>query len=192
VEPWDALRDEWGLGESAIYLAVRGAESLGLIAGGAVTVKGKAYADVLRLMGFTLGGCRHLTRSRLVRTAPNLAAALRSLLLQHPAVDLIVQTLLKWQGKPVAVQELAQRALALDEGLARAVLGAPPADGMPWSIRPATRFQLKAALYDVGLLDSPLARGASSRQRPGGYDPAEDIWELGMVAQGHRIGQAGV
>src|SRR5205807_7130621 len=44
-EPWKALREEWGLKDSAIRLAARGAETLGLVAGDTVTVRGMAHAD---------------------------------------------------------------------------------------------------------------------------------------------------
>jgi hypothetical protein len=81
-------------------------------------------------------------------------------------------------GRPARIDELARRAHLVDEGVALALFGPPPDPGQPWQIRPSTRFQLKAALYDVGLLDSPLARGASGPQGPGGYDPAADIWNL--------------
>jgi hypothetical protein len=37
---------------------------------------------------------------------------------------------------------------------------------------------LKAALYDVGLIVTPLARGASGSREPSGYDPKTDIWQL--------------
>jgi hypothetical protein len=178
-DPLLALQQDWALGDSAIRLAIRGAENLGLITGGAVTLRGKAYADVLRLMGFTLSGCRRLTRTRLASSAPHFAAALRTILLQHPAVDLIIQALLRFGTETPNICALAQRALAIDEPLASAVFGAPPRPGDVWTIRPTTRFQLKAALYDVGLVNTPLARGASGPQLPGGYDPTVDQWGLG-------------
>jgi hypothetical protein len=181
--PWESLRNVWELQDSAIRLAARGAENLGLIAGGAVTVKGKAYADVLRLMGFTLGECRRLTKTRLLHSASNLAATLRAILLQHPAVEFIVQVLLRDPAESVDALRLASRALAADEDLARAIFGEPPSSGEVWRIRPTTRFQLKAALYDTGILDTPLARGASGPQQAGGYDPRADRWQLGAVCQ---------
>jgi hypothetical protein len=177
--PWEALTRDWGLGAAAVGLAARGAQALGLVSGDQVTVKGKAYADALRLMGFTLAGHRHLTKTRLAESAPNVAALLRTLLLQHPAVELIVEVLTR-EDRTLTAAELASRAMAVDEGLGRAVFGSPSAAGEAWEIKPTTRFQLKAALYDVGLIDTRLASGASRPQAPGGYDPAADEWRAGV------------
>ena len=38
------LRDEWGLNDSAVRMAARGAETLGLLGAGQPTVKGRALA----------------------------------------------------------------------------------------------------------------------------------------------------
>jgi hypothetical protein len=187
-DPNTALIAEWGLGESAVRGAMRGAETLGLLDGGVPTIRGRAYADILRALGFDLRGSRALTRVRLVNHAPGLAAALRSILLTHPAVDLIARALALSMGS-LPITQLATRAHALDEGTARALFGPPPEPGQPWPIRPSTRFQLKAALYDVGLLDSPLAPGASRIQAPGGYDPSTDFWHLS--SGGEALASAG-
>ena len=64
--------------------------------------------------------------------------------------------------------------------MALAVFGPAPLGSEAWQIRSATRFQLKAALYDVGLIDTPLARGASGSRGSGGYEPKADIWRLSV------------
>ena len=81
----------------------------------------------------------------------------------------------------MTIVRLAELAFIEDEGMARAVFGIPPVGHEGWHIRPSTRFNLKAALYDTGIIDSPLARGASSPPRLGGYDPMSDIWQLGST-----------
>jgi hypothetical protein len=124
-----------------------------------------------------------LTKTRLVASTPSLAAELRTILLQHPAVDLIVQALLRHSGERLDMCALATQALAIDEGLATAVFGPPPRAAEGWVIRATTRFQLKAALYDVGLIDTPLSRGASGPQGPDGYSPSTDFWQLGSTCR---------
>ena len=151
---------------------------LGLVSAGTTTQRGKAYADLLHLMGFTLAGSRSLTRSRLVTSAPHFAAVLRTVLLQHPAVALIVQVLSRDPNMVLRIEELAQRALGADEGLARAIFGAPPQDGGAWHVKPTTRFQLKAALYDAGLIDTRLASGAGGGTNAPTYDASQDLWQL--------------
>src|SRR5205814_2287481 len=89
-QPSTALATEWRLQESAIRMAARGAETLGLISGDRVTLKGKAYADILRSLGFNLMASRALTRKRLADENPGFAAVLCAILLEHPAVGLIV------------------------------------------------------------------------------------------------------
>src|SRR5262245_21618185 len=91
--PWETLRDDWGLGESAVQLAARGAATLGLIREGRATLKGKAYADTLLALGFDLRSARPLTRKRLVEHTPGFAALLRAVLLDHPPVQLILRAL---------------------------------------------------------------------------------------------------
>ena len=173
---------------SAIRLAIRGAQTLGLLAGHEVTVKGWAYATAFQTLGFRLAECRLLTSNRLVAHAPGFAALLRSILLDHSAIDLVIDALATAGGGPMSIGELAIEAHRADEGMARALFGSPPISDEAWEIRPWVRFNLKAALYDVGLLDSPLAPGASGTQRPGGYDPRADLWCLG-VACGPRWSQ---
>ena len=70
-------------------------------------------------MGSTLADCRFLTgrRVRLASAAPNFAAVLRSILLRHPAVELIVRLLNRARGSEVSAQQLAVGALQVDEGL---------------------------------------------------------------------------
>lgn len=179
-EPITALATQWGLQASAIQHAVRGAETLGLVVGGQVTIKGHAYAEIFRALGFDLTRTRALTRKRLVEHEPALAAVIRSILLDQPPVELIIRILATTDG-PTTIEQLATRAHAIDEGMASALFAARPEPGEPRLIRPSTRFNLKAALYDVGLIDSPLARSASGPQRPGGCDPAADVWQIGAA-----------
>jgi hypothetical protein len=181
--PWDDLREVWGLNDSAVRMAARGAETLGLLAAGRPTAKGRAVADTLAALGFRLSDARHLTRSRLVDRAPGFAALLRAVLLDLAPVELIVRALAASPEQPIAADALAVHALAMDEGMARAVFGAPPAQGEAWVIRASTRFSLKAALYDVGILDSPLAKNSSRPQGTGGYEPAQDLWLLGAACR---------
>jgi len=181
-EPWKTLRGDWGLQDSALRLAARGAEILGLVSAGTTTHRGKAYADLLRLMGFTLAGCRSLTGTRLATSAPHFAAVLRTVLLQHPAVALIVQVLSRDPSRVFSIEELAQKALGVDEGLARAIFGIPPQSGATWQMKPTTRFQLKAALYDTGLIDTRLARSAGGGTAATNYDPSQDRWQLGITS----------
>jgi len=188
--PLAILVQRWGLGESAARMALRGAETLGLLQGGLPTAQGLAWADVLRVIGFDLGATRILTgaRYRLVRDAPGLAAVLRAILLGQDTVRLVVDAL---QGSldGLTANDLAWSAHRADEALARALFGPPPEPpSQPWDLKPWSRFQLKAALYDVGVLDSPLGPGASGG-RLAGYDSCLDRWQLGasmmLGAQGH-------
>lgn len=78
TRPWDDLREQWGLNDSAVRMAARGAENLGLLTAGQPTVKGRAVADTLAALGFRLSDARRLTRSRLANHAPGFAALLRA------------------------------------------------------------------------------------------------------------------
>jgi hypothetical protein len=178
--PLDVLVQRWGLGESAARMALRGAETLGLLHDGLPTARGLAWADVLRVVGFDLRETRVLTgaRYRLVRDAPGLSAVLRTILLAQDMVRLVVEVL---QGSPVGLtaNDLAWSAHRADEALGRALFGPPPEPSSePWDLKPWSRFQLKAALYDVGVLDSSLVPGASGG-RHAGYDSRLDRWRLG-------------
>jgi hypothetical protein len=51
---------------------------------------------------------------------------------------------------------------------------------------------LKAALYDVGILDTRLAKGAGGPQGPGGYDPGADPWQIGIVCQSAHATAQGI
>lgn len=182
-EPREALITIWGLKGSAVTHAIRGAKTLGLMSDDEkVTLKGRAYSEILKTLGFDLANDRALTsKRRLVDFNPGYAAVLRSVLLDHPAVHMIASVLIKHGGGPMTIMRVAELALIEDEGMARAVFGTPPEDPEVWQIRPSTRFSLKAALYDTGIIDSPLARGASSPSGTGGYDPTSDIWQLGLM-----------
>jgi hypothetical protein len=160
-------------------MALRGAQTLSLLHEGEPTARGLAWADVLRVVGFNLDK-RFLTgvQHRLVRDDPGLAAVLRAILLAQDIVQLVVETL---QGSPAGMNanDLAWAAHRLDESMARALFGPPPEPASePWNLKPWSRFKLKANLYDVGILDSPLGPGASG-SRSGRYDPRADWWRLG-------------
>lgn len=176
-EPMATLTARWGLQESAARHAVSGAETLGLVHDSMPTPRGRAYADLLRVLGFDFETARPLTRVRLADHAPGFAAVARAVLLAHEPIGLVVQALLLAPGTPLDADALARRAHALDEATARALFGPPPEAPGTWTIRPWARFQLKAALYDAGVLDSRLAPGAGAGQR-GAYDPRADFWRL--------------
>lgn len=179
-DPAHLIRTVWGLNSSAVRHAFRGAETLGLVSNGHATPKGKAYAGAFRAMGFSLRHDRALTKVRLADHNPGYAALLRAILLDNPAVQLIVRTLDAVGGGPISADRLAGRAYPLDEGMARAVFGDRPSPDMSWEIRPSTRFNLKAALYDTGILSTPLSAGAASGVR-GRYAAARDMWGLAQL-----------
>jgi hypothetical protein len=186
AEPREALEREWGMTAALYRDAVRGARALGLVHGERPTLRGRAYADILCAVGFDLRTDRRLTghHRRTARDAPHLAAVLRRILLDHPAVDLIVQLLLRL-GSPATVEQLAVQAHMIDPGMARAVFGPLPTvpTGM-WDIPTHTPFQLKAMMYDTGLIDSRLAPGAGRSRTGGGYNPRNDLWQLGQAVIG--------
>jgi len=178
--PLDVLVRRWGLGESAARIALNGAQTLGLLHDGLPTPRGLAWADVLRVVGFDLENSRFLTaaRHRLVRDAPGLAAVLRAILLAQDTVQLVIDAL-NGSTSELNAHDLAWAAYRLDESLTRALFGPPPEPASePWEIKAWSRFQLKAGLYDVGILDSPLGPGAGRGQHAG-YDPRVDWWRLG-------------
>jgi len=183
AQPREALQREWGMNASLYRDAVRGARALGLVQGETPTLRARTYADILCAVGFDLGTDRRLTghHRRTSRDAPHLAAVLRRILLDNPAVDLIVQLLLRLAGH-VTVEQLAVQAHMIDAGMARAVFGPPPAaPAGRWDIPTHTLFQLKAMMYDAGLVDSPLATGAGRGRQGGGYNPGNDLWQLGQA-----------
>lgn len=177
-EPDSLLLETWGISRASAQLAVRGAETLGLLDRHVPTARGQAIAEVYLHLGFDLDRDRVLTRRRLAEAAPAYAAVLRMIQLQLPGVHLIIRAL-EASGGSATVAGLAARAHAADPGLAGAMFGEPP-DQRGWLPRPTTVFQLKAQLYDTGLLASSLARGADSITR-GEYSPMEDVWELGQI-----------
>jgi hypothetical protein len=186
AQPREVLEREWGMNASLYQYAVRGARALGLVQGETPTLRGRTYADILCAVGFDLRTDRRLTgqHRRMAREEPNLAAVVRRILLDHPAVDLIVQSLLRLGG-PVTIEQLAMQAHMIDAGMARAVFRPPPA--VPdeyWDIPTHTTFQLKAMMYDTGLIDSPLAAGAGRSRTGGGYNPRKDLWQLGQAVIG--------
>lgn len=188
-DPWKALEEQWGIQGSAIRHAFRGAQTLGLLsADGQVTTRGRACGTLLMSLGFDFVKARRLTRLRLVDHEPRFAALLRMVLIEQPAVDLILQALIRCDGGPVTVEALAVQAHNIDEGMANAVFGTPQKPGEGWYIRPSTSFVMKAAMYDVGLIDSPLAKGASGPQQPGGYEPRRDFWSVGRPIDGRQAG----
>jgi hypothetical protein len=180
--PLDVLVQRWGLRESAARMALRGAETLGLLHDGLPTARGLAWADVLRVVGFDVSETRFLTgaRYRLVRDAPGLAAVLRAILLAQDTARLVVDAL-QGASAGLSANDLAWSAHRADEALARALFGPPPEPtSEPWEVKPWSRFQFKATLYDVGVLDSPLGPGAGGG-RQAGYDSRIDRWHLGAA-----------
>src|SRR5262249_38383739 len=108
-EPLDALRNIWRLKGSAINHAIRGAKTLGLLsADEQVTMKGNAYAKIFKALLFDLAKARGLTKRRLVDCEPGFAAVLQSILLDHPAVDMIIRVLVRHGGGPMTVIQLAE------------------------------------------------------------------------------------
>jgi hypothetical protein len=188
AQPREVLEREWGMNASLYQYAVRGARALGLVQGETPTLRGRTFADILCAVGFDLRTDRQLTdrARRTARDAPHLAAVLRRILLDHPAVDLIVQSLLRLGG-PVTIEQLAKQAHMIDAGMARAVFRPPPVvpDGR-WDIPTHTTFQLKAMMYDAGLIDSPLAPGAGRGRKGCGYNPGNDLWQLGQAVTAGR------
>lgn len=180
-DPVAALRSRWLETPSTAKQCFRGATTLGLLSTqGALTSRGVAVAQMLITSGFELdAACRHTQRGvRLVDVRPDWAAALRLVLLEQPIVVLVVRALSELAAAPIAALELMQTTQRLDMGLSLAAIGAPTPAGDAWEMRPSTRFQLKAALLDVGILDGRLGRGASDGR---GYDPSADIWQLGLA-----------
>ncbi|HZO30727.1 MAG TPA: hypothetical protein VFH48_32560, partial [Chloroflexota bacterium] len=178
----DVLVQRWGVSVPTARMALRGAQTLGLLHAGVPTARGLAWADILRVVGFSLDSSRSLTahRQRLAQDAPGLAAVLRAILLAQEMVQLVVEAL---QGAPAGMNadDLAWAAHRIDEALARAIFGPPPEPpSEPWDLKPWSRFKLKANLYDVGILDSSLGPGASGG-RDGRYDPRADWWRLGRA-----------
>jgi hypothetical protein len=149
-----------------------------LVHAGEVTIEGHAYAAILNEVGFDLSRDRHLTRYRLADHAPGYAAVVRAILLRNPAISFVVRVLHMHGGGPFAADELAAKAHGVDTGMAGGVFGPPGDELRPAEIRPSTRFNLKAGLYDVGILDVGLAPGAAQGSH-GSYDPKLDIWVLG-------------
>jgi len=181
-QPRDVLTTQWGMNASLFGHALRGAKTLGLVTNDGPTLHGRVYATILRALGFDMVQTRRLTgaRYRTAQDAPDLAAVLRSMLLDHPAVDLVTQSLVRLGGGPVSIERLAAQAHLADVGLARALFGPiPTSKGQKWDIASHTPFQLKAMLYDAGLIDSRLSKGAGSGN--GLYNPAGDIWQLGAA-----------
>ena len=183
AQPRAALEREWGMTTALYRDAERGARALGLVQGERPTLRGRTYADILCAVGFDLRSDRRLTghHRRTAKDAPHLAVVLRRILFDHPAVDLIVQSLLRLGG-PVPIEQLATQAHKIDAGMARALFGRlPAAPAGRWDIPTHTPFQLKAMMYDAGLIDSRLATGAGQSRKGGGYTTGNDLWQLGQA-----------
>ena len=160
--------------------AVVGAATLGLVdMDGAPTLQGLAVADLLQAVGFELTRPPS-RRGRLAHVAVPIAAIARFVLLQQPAVQLIVKSLWALGGKS-ALPEVALRAAKLDGVLAGALfLTDPSADVRPGiegrAYNPSTVYKLKQALWHAGV----LATGAHSSAggKSDGFLPAQDVWAL--------------
>ena len=160
--------------------AITGAQSLRLIdAALKPTAEGNAVADLLLGLGFTTES-RPSKKARLAVVAPALAAVARFVLLQQPAVRLILRSLAA-TGRPVPLPELAATACRLDPPLGGALfLDDPSREFRPdlpgGSYNPSTVFKLKQNLWHAGLLATPYH--ASAGGRAADFRPAEDLWAL--------------
>jgi hypothetical protein len=160
--------------------AIAGAQSLRLVDGSLTpTAEGNAVADLLLGLGFSTE-TRPSKKARLATVAPALAAVARFVLLQQPAVRLILRSLTSL-NRPVPIAELAAIACRLDPPLGGALFLFDPSQefrpDLPGAAyTPSTVFQLKQNLWHAGL----LGIGCHSSAGRGGtvFRPAEDIWAL--------------
>jgi hypothetical protein len=178
----EVLGERWAdLGSPATRRqAIIGAQTLRLIDHELrPTAEGYAVAELLLGLGFTPEG-RPSKRARLADVAPAVAAVARFVLLQQPAVQLVLRSL-KEEGRPVALPQLARRAIALDPPMGSALFLFDPSAELRTDLEgkaynPTTVFKLKQNLWHSGL----LATGAhSSAGGPANaFRPREDVWKL--------------
>lgn len=180
-DPVGFMLSEWGLeSEGSIRHAIRGAETLGLVAPTGLTHMGRAYAKCFEELGF--GFDSHKTysrRGRLVGVAPGISALLRSIYLQLEGVQLTVEVLTQEPDETVDLTRLALDATEEDEGTALALFGEAEPDEL-WRPIPTTVHQFKQALWHVGILKTKASKGAKNLNKyyPEVYRPGIDIWEL--------------
>jgi hypothetical protein len=157
----ESLEREWpSLGTAGTRRhAVEGAVALGLIDwGGAATVDGLVAAELMSAVGFQPDQpVNKNKRSRLCEAAPAIAAVGRAVFLRHPAVRLVVETLLG-VARPVNTIEFLHLARDRSPVLADALL-------------------LQDARYDAG-------RALHGRDfNPSGVHKfRQNLWHLGLVA----------
>lgn len=160
--------------------AVEGAVALGLIdRDGTPTVDGLVTAELMQAVGFDPRS-KLSKRRRLCEEAPGLAAVGRAVYLRHPAVRLVVETLLA-VGRPLNSVELLHAARARVPVLADALLlrearydGASALRGRDFN--PSGVFKFRQNLWHLGLLASKAhgTAGASAER----YQPESDLWSV--------------
>jgi hypothetical protein len=168
--------------------AVVGAQTLRLVdADLAPTAEGRAVADLLRAVKFA-PEADHSKRQRLFEVNAAIAAVARLVLLQQPAVRLILRTLAV-AGGPLTAPQLLDLSYRADPTLAgalflgdpsRALDQVPLLDGADYN--PSTVYKLKQNLWHAGLLATkahPFAGGKASR-----YEPSDDVWALEQATAG--------
>jgi hypothetical protein len=171
--------------------AIVGAASLRLIDTNLdPTAEGLAVADLMLALGFA-PETRPSKRARLVDVAPALAAVARFVLLQQPAVQLVLRVLLK-AGCPVDLPRLAHDSILRDPSLGSALFLSDPSievhPGLPGTAyNPTTVFKLKQNLWHAGLLATKFHATAGGKATR--YTPKEDFWALEEVrVLGHLAG----
>jgi hypothetical protein len=143
------------------------------------TAEGLAVADLMLALGFR-PETRPLKRARLVDASPALAAVARFVLLQQPAVQLVLRVLGE-AGRKLDLPRLAHAAILRDPPLGTALfLSDPSIEVRPvlpgTAYNPTTVFKLKQNLWHAGLLATKCHVSAGGKATT--YKPAEDAWEL--------------
>lgn len=143
------------------------------------TIEGHTVAELLVALGFT-PETRPVKRSRLAEVTPAIAAVARFVLLQQPAVRLILRSLAE-MGGPVPLPRLAMAATKLDPPLGGALFLADPSlevrpDLAGESYNTSTVFKLKQNLWHAGLL--AIGAHSSAGGRAADFRPGKDLWAL--------------
>ena len=161
--------------------AIEGARVLGLIdMEGHLTPKGATIADLLQGVGFT-PDARPAKRLRLAEAAAPVAAVARAVLLDQPAVSLVVDTLRRTRDGSLRMSSLLTAAVLRDQVLARALFLRDPERDLsralcPVDFRTTTVFQFKQILWHAGILATKAEPGAGGGAA--NYGLAEDVWGL--------------
>jgi hypothetical protein len=161
--------------------AIEGARLLGLInREHHPTPLGATTTDLLAAIGFD-PATRQSKRARLSDASPAVAAITRAVLLQQPAVRLVVETLGDLPGHSAPIARLVEQSIRREEALARSLFLADPARDISHKLEaedynPSTVFKFKQALWHAGLLSSK-AEGTAGRAATL-YAPERDAWRL--------------